>query len=298
MNKPNFLKLAINAGAARSQEERRATEILASAKDSMVDIRTILPRPHAPSRQLSSRHVLELAASISELGLIEPVAVDRSMRLLAGAHRLAALQILTCPPIERRKVWSELFLDSLPEPDFELVEHVGVLSATIPVHVLDLDCVGDPATALLVEIAENEKRRNYSYEEVRGIASRLQDAGYRFSPGRPKTGEQALIPVLAATIGVSSRTIKRALAPQSRREATDTVPVATVSTKHEDRRLCAALDRWLTLFPERRPARNLVTELLTALGGSRDVARPKTDEVHNAHNLIQGPCKVVVDGRA
>lgn len=266
--KTDYLKLALNAGSARSREADVAARILDTASDTVVDIRSILPRPHASSRQVSPQHVLELAASISELGLIEPIAVDRSMRLLAGAHRLAALQILTVPVEKRRDSWFSMFPGSVPSQDFGVIATARELPASIPVHILELDSAADPATALLIEIAENEKRRNYSRVEVQGIAHRLQEAGYKISPGRPKIGEQALVPVLAATIGVSTRTIKRALAPQVQREVPEIVTPVLVSNKQEDRRLGEALNRWLGCNPHRQPARNLATELLTALGGS------------------------------
>lgn len=61
--------------------------------------RTSLPlsriRPRAEdTRPLRDSHVKELAESIGALGLIEPLVVDLKGVLLAGGHRLGAIQIL------------------------------------------------------------------------------------------------------------------------------------------------------------------------------------------------------------
>lgn len=46
------------------------------------------------TRPLGNSHVKDLAESIGALGLIEPLVVDLKGVLLAGGHRLAAIQIL------------------------------------------------------------------------------------------------------------------------------------------------------------------------------------------------------------
>lgn len=45
-------------------------------------------------RGVDTAHVRELADSIRELGLLNPVTVDRENNLIAGLHRLEAVRIL------------------------------------------------------------------------------------------------------------------------------------------------------------------------------------------------------------
>ena len=51
-------------------------------------------------RSLDARHVMELADSIRELGLLNPVTVDRENVLISGLHRLEAVKILGWVDVE------------------------------------------------------------------------------------------------------------------------------------------------------------------------------------------------------
>ena len=51
-------------------------------------------------RSLDARHVMELADSIRELGLLNPVTVDRENVLIAGLHRLEAVKVLGWVDVE------------------------------------------------------------------------------------------------------------------------------------------------------------------------------------------------------
>lgn len=51
-------------------------------------------------RELDSNHVRELADSIKELGLLNPVTVDKENVLIAGLHRLEAVKLLEWPEVE------------------------------------------------------------------------------------------------------------------------------------------------------------------------------------------------------
>jgi hypothetical protein len=136
-------------------------------------------------------YVAQLMESIAVLGLLEPIVVDRHSRLLAGGHRLEAL----------RKLRAE-------RPD----AYVRWFAHGVPVNVLDFDAEADRVRALEVEIAENELRRDYTPSEVRALAGRLKEAGYRDSVGRPKAGEKALGPQLEVVVGKSMKTIRKYLA--------------------------------------------------------------------------------------
>ena len=147
------------------------------------------------TRNLRQEHVEALTESIVVLGLLEPLVVDRHGRLLAGAHRLAAICLMQ---------------ESKPD---KFAEHFG--SGQIPIRKLDFDAIEDAEKAFQVEVAENEHRRDYTTEEVRAIADRLKTAGYVDLKGRPKAGQKALKPALAVIIGKSSRQVQRYLNPSS-----------------------------------------------------------------------------------
>ena len=53
-------------------------------------------------------------------------------------------------------------------------------------HQLALDVDQDPATAFAAEVAENERRRDYTPFESKGLAKRLKDAGFKHTRGQKK----------------------------------------------------------------------------------------------------------------
>lgn len=143
------------------------------------------------TRQLRDAHVKQLAESIAELGLIEPLVVDNRGCLLAGGHRKAAIEYLKQHKFD---IYQKYFYDDL-----------------IPVRMMGFSAEGNPELALQIEISENEKRRDYTPSEVRALAERLRKAGYVDSPGRPKKGEKRLRPALEIIIGKSLRSVRRYL---------------------------------------------------------------------------------------
>ncbi len=151
------------------------------------------------TRDLNPRHVLALAESIAAVGLIHPPAVDRADRLLAGAHRLAALRWLQGNDAPR-------FLELFP--------------AGIPVWRMDLDADSDVDLALAVEISENERRRDYSTGEIQRLADRLKAAGFSYSAGggRPRGEARPLMPALEIIVGKSVRQLRRVLNPAPERK--------------------------------------------------------------------------------
>jgi ParB family chromosome partitioning protein len=146
------------------------------------------------TRPLDPQHVTDLAESIAALGLIEPLVVDAKGVLLAGGHRLAALQALQETNSE---IYNQQFSDG-----------------QVQVHMLAFDAEKEPERALQVELAENEKRVNYTREQIERLAERLRLLNYRDVRGRPKEGEKALGPALAVAIGVSARYVRKVLSEQ------------------------------------------------------------------------------------
>jgi ParB family chromosome partitioning protein len=198
-------------------------------------------RPRAEdTRPLHEQHVKDLAESIGALGLIEPLVVDLNGVLLAGGHRLAAIQILK---------ETNLDLYQLQFPD-----------DLVPVRVMPFDAEAEPERSLQVELAENEKRVNYSREQIERLAERLQALNYRDIVGRPKEGEKALGPALAVAIGVSTRYVRKVL-QQRRSEGTGEVEeeirnsVPNFQKLKVLRRIEAALEELISLPESEQPTR-------------------------------------------
>jgi hypothetical protein len=157
----------------------------------------------------------------------------------------------------------------------ERLQALPVWRDPIPVHILDFDSAADPATAIAVEIAENEKRRNYTAEEVQSLASSLRGAGYRASSGKPKPGERLLMPTLTAMLGKSERTVYRMLS-----DTTDPpppngrIPAASPTGEGgQDGRLLKAAKKWLeTRGPNMidHPVRAAVEVILREFGSERN----------------------------
>ena len=173
------------AAAARAERER--------SQRANLQITRIHPR-ESDTRPLRSKHVEDLAESIAALGLIEPLVVDRLGVLLAGGHRLAAIQLLKD---NNPDTFAQQFPDEL-----------------IPVRVMPFSAEAEPSLALQVELAENEKRVNYSRDQIERLAERLRALNYKDTRGRPRQGEKALGPALAVAIGVSTRYVRKVLSEQ------------------------------------------------------------------------------------
>jgi ParB family transcriptional regulator, chromosome partitioning protein len=173
------------------------------------------------TRQLRREHVDRLAESMAVLGLLEPLVVDRYGRLLAGGHRKAAIYTIKQ---NNPEVYAKNFVDDL-----------------VPVRVMPFDASADPDLALQVEITENEKRRDYTPEEVRALADRLRTAGYTDTPGRPSKDEKRLRPALEVIVGKSLRSVRRYLTGEK------PVQHGQVSKKTALRHVKSAMETWLTI---------------------------------------------------
>lgn len=172
----------------RSEEDRaqRITFLLSKIEPRVND-----------TRPLHTAHVQDLVESIAALGLIEPLVIDQRGRLLAGAHRLAAITLLK---------------DAAPD-----IYQQHFSGNQIPVRLMLFDADVDQERALQVELAENEKRVNYSRDQIERLAERLRALNYRDTKGRPKQGEKALGPALSVAIGVSTRYVRKVLSEQAAR---------------------------------------------------------------------------------
>jgi len=175
--------------AARSKQGQHQLK----AQDSSLPLGQIQPRQE-DTRPLNSAHVEALMESIAVLGLIEPLVIDKKGRLLAGGHRLAAINLL-------KESQSDKYQTQFPDD-------------RVPVRTLAFSAEEEPELALQIEIAENEQRRDYTPVEVKAIAERLRTAGYVEVKGRPKKGQKALMPALAVVVGKHLRTVQRYLSDE------------------------------------------------------------------------------------
>jgi ParB family transcriptional regulator, chromosome partitioning protein len=192
-----------------------------------VPVARILPRAEAPTRELRAIHVLTVAESIATLGLLEPPILDTQGRLLAGAHRVAAMFLLTAPdkqslrsrflgytgynePAKSNKasdIGDLLKRASEIDPkDF----HARYPGGKVPVYVIDIPR-NDDALPLAIETAENSVRRQYTTDEVQKLAKRLRAAGYTQRDGRPKKGEKTVVAALEDILGRSDKQVRRLL---------------------------------------------------------------------------------------
>ena len=225
---------------------------------SEIPIANILPRSEGNVRPLDAGHVVTLAESMTLLGLLEPIVVDLEGHLLAGAHRLAALQLLAISDgEERRKAFigriqglaaikvpkkskgaegadeaaSEAeaapklsatvasFAKRIADLDNTLVIAKYTAKLKVPVMAVDTSEKAGKALDLAVEATENGIRRQYSNDEINGLAVKLKKAGYTHRDGRPRQGEKAMIVVLESIVGKTTKHLKRILGDKNTKEA-------------------------------------------------------------------------------
>jgi ParB family transcriptional regulator, chromosome partitioning protein len=208
--------------------------------ESRLPIEAVLDRHCGDSRELNPIHVEALMDSIAAVGLVQAITVDSKGRLLAGGHRRAAIRTLkeTSP-----EVYAEHF------------------ASGVPVLTLDFDSADDEERALAIEAAENEKRRDYTRNEVRELAERFRAAGYRTIEGRPKNGQKSLLPALGSIVGKSKSTLLRYL--------NDEVPEKTVSpdTVFDPAKAGKVIEKMLAQKGMPRQVRNALKDALAAING-------------------------------
>ena len=180
------------------------------------DLSTIKPRLGDPTRGINLDHVADLAESIHVLGLIQPIAIDADGHVIAGGHRHVAMQVLasedravtamglidqkevdkiTRKPLER--------LSNLPSGTGEFDIH------QVPVRVYPIRTADAKTKALAMEIAENEKRKDYTPAEALAFHRRLVKAGYHDDVGAPKAGKVSATKAVSTVVGKNERTIRR-----------------------------------------------------------------------------------------
>ena len=234
------------------QRTERAGEIRAQYSEvagtrELLSLKQIAPRVDGDTRPLNQQHVSDLAESIEILGLISPLTIDQEGKLLAGGHRRAAL---------------DLIAEQSPE---RFAEH---FSEGIPVYRLDLRSEEAPIEALQVEIEENTQRRNYTADEIRQAAKRLEAEGFEKLKGRPREGQRSLKQALQRIFKLSDRRIQAILNDQP--DQANSPPLITKrvisSTQRKATREIQKLTEQLEQYADATPAqRAAVIQLKSAL---------------------------------
>lgn len=207
MNLDNLIaqtrKTAVGKVAGKSRQNLTSVEIRGS-----LPFDDIKDRANPDSRPINSAHVAELANSIAAIGLISPIAVDKNGCLLAGCHRRAALAMIKS---SNAKAWNQHFPKN-----------------RIEVKVFDFNSADEPSRALDIEVEENQQRKDYTPEEIRGLAERLKNAGYQDYPGRPPKGAKTLTKALTELTGKSTRTVKGHLAEETHAKRVAAIQLETL----------------------------------------------------------------------
>ena len=189
----------------------------------------ILPRPDKPTRQLNPNHILDLAESISKIGLVQPVAIDREDHLLAGEHRLEAWKLLLLDTPEKRQEHIKALL-SATDKKLKDNEHLGEAmnraskldhasfrmmyqDPKIPVLMLPINAKTEKEKAFNIEVTENEKREDYTKNEILSLANTLESKGYvRYKTNQKKDADRPdIVKALSLISGKSARAIQRNL---------------------------------------------------------------------------------------
>ena len=227
-------KRAAEAGQQLAAQDRQLEDVLVLQK-AEIPLEAVLRRPDGDTRPVDPLHVLGLAESIVAVDLLEPLVVDKKNRLIAGAHRLAAIRLLAAP--DRAAEFKTLITSPLPGNQGVINDRLQALPQiqakwqVIPVRRLPFDAQENRSAALAAEVAENERRRDYTKAEIKKLAERLKNSGFRHTVGRPKVGEKSLVTI----VGKSRATIWRMLSEGSEIVSSETIsdPVVQVIKKIE-----------------------------------------------------------------
>lgn len=109
-------------------------------------IGSIRPNPHQPRQEFASEELAELASSISQVGVLQPLSVRRASggwELIAGERRLraaelAGLSCVPCLPVEADDDASALLalVENLQRKDLDVWEEAAALRRLIDHHHL------------------------------------------------------------------------------------------------------------------------------------------------------------------
>jgi hypothetical protein len=179
-------------------------------------------------RPLNADHAKALALSFAAVGMLQFPVIDEKDRLLAGAHRRAAIRLLkdlaTANDDDVRAAFppagddDPLTADEIANVRSAWATH---FAAGIPVRVVDTTPYSADQIRLIIETIENELRLDFNKADLAHLIERLKKLGYRNMPGRPTAGQRVLSHELARITKKSTRTVFRML--KEMREGTHNV---------------------------------------------------------------------------
>lgn len=239
----------LKQASARGLETGKAIQsrrMLDEVAPSLVKLDHIQDR-EADTRPIDLDYAAELALSIAELGLITAITLDKNYRLLAGGHRRAALLMLRgAAPDDYQAAFAQALSTYHNDLSPQKAYKQNFPGDMIPCRVMPFAAADDLEMALLVEVAENEKRKNYTHAQILKIAGRLQTMGYEEVTGRPTKGQKPLRPALSIALGVSRRYVSKVL--NSGTEKKDEQVLS--SQKSLIGRALGLMDKLSTVMPE------------------------------------------------
>jgi ParB family chromosome partitioning protein len=201
------MKKQSNKSAEKAQLQQTPTKF--------IDPSDVKPRPHS-ARGISKEHVIDLMFSIAAVGCIHFPVVDQSDTLLVGEHRLEAIRLLrhlANVPFEDLKTRFSEHASGVTDDELRSVAtgYSRHFPNGMPVHVMQTSGLDADQLRMRIEVIENEKRRDFSREDLQGIVTRLKEAGYKSKPGKPQHGDLNLNHEVGRILGKSRPTVFRML---------------------------------------------------------------------------------------
>lgn len=210
----------------------------------------------------------ELAPSILACGQIGTIAVDQNFALIAGGNRRFAFQLCAVEP-QSRAEWIINKLDagevSCPGKQVEhwinqaqLLEH-----KEMDVLVRIFNITDDVDLRIAIEIAENDVRRDFSYDEVVAVKEAIEKRGFTFGGkgGRNLTGSPTGLSLMATALRKSQRHIRRIInqgqapKPESSREERLLKVLKTYLREEQNERLRDWAETGICLLKGEEPIR-------------------------------------------
>jgi hypothetical protein len=184
-------------------------------------LNAILPRINTDLRIPKLEDVYQLAKSIDKngVGIIHFITVDRRNHLISGFARLLALRILNNKPgltrssyIERIIEKDECLSDGSTDEIISLFNNLPHYNNDEITVVQTKFCsLNQPKLARKIEIAENDKRRNFDYQAIVARYLELVSQGHARCGSKPKPGKHSAYTLTARDFSCNTKTVQRAL---------------------------------------------------------------------------------------
>lgn len=233
-------RMARESEAHEKAREAEAKAEPAAQEPARLPVDKILDRAHGDTRPLNAAHVVDLAETFSqgEDREPQPIVVDPKNRLVMGGHRREALRLLSMRDDKKRADRVGELLGDPAEDDEDRaalrkalkararsLKAPAWLAAGAPIQRRSYDSETEKRKALLDEISENERRRDYTPAEVAEYVRRLEKEGFTTKVGRPKKGEESAVAALAGALRLTRRRVNQLLAEAAgKREAASHFP--------------------------------------------------------------------------